>query len=60
MWQSRKRAYAVIMRGNDREFLGVLTVVDTMEKAEELCERSSPTADYEYLTWTPTFYEGEE
>ena len=55
-----KRAYAVIMRGNNREFLGVLTVVDTMEKAEEICEHSSQTADYEYLTWTPTFYEGEE
>lgn len=55
-----KRAYAVIMRGSDGEFLGVLTVVDTMEKAEEICEHPSMTADYEYLTWTPTFYEGEE
>ena len=59
MRQSIKRAYAIIMRGNNRKFLGVLTVVDTMEKAEEICEHSSPTADYEYLTWTPTFYEGE-
>ena len=56
-----KRAYAIIMWGyNDKEFLGVLTVVDTMEKVEEICEHPSMTADYEYLTWTPTFYEGEE
>lgn len=55
-----KRAYAVIMRDGDNEFIGVLTVVDTIEKAEEMCEHPSMTADYERLTWTPTFYEGEE
>lgn len=54
-----KRVYAVIMRGSEDEFIGVYTVVDTMEKAEEICEHPSPFADYEYLTWTPTFYEGE-
>ena len=55
-----KRAYAIIMRSDDDKFIGVYTVVDTMEKAEEICEHPSMTADYEYLTWTPTFYEGEE
>lgn len=54
-----KRAYAVLMRASDGNFLGVLTVVDTMEKAEEICEHPSQTAEYDYLTWTPTFYEGE-
>lgn len=54
-----KRAYAVITRGHDDEFIGVYTVVDTIEKAEEICGNPSGLADYEYLTWTPTFYEGE-
>lgn len=56
-----KRAYAVIMWGFNDEFIGVYTVVDTMEKAEELCatECPYPGAEFSYLTWTPTFYEGE-
>lgn len=55
-----KRAYAVIMRGHNDEFIGILTVVDTMEKAEEICATGHSNAEFEYLTWTPTFYEGEE
>ena len=57
-----KRAYAVIMWGFNDEFIGVYTVVDTMEKAEELCatECPYPGAEFSYLTWTPTFYEGGE
>lgn len=55
-----KRAYAVIMRGHNDEFIGVYIVVDTIAEAEEICERPNTTADYERLTWTPTFYKGEE
>lgn len=54
-----KRAYAVIMRGDDDKFIGVYTVVDTMEEAEKICGDEYPAADFSYLTWTPTFYEGE-
>ena len=35
-----KRAYAVIMRDCDYKFIGVYTVVDTIEKAEEIIESS--------------------
>lgn len=55
-----KRAYAIIMRGDDDKFIGVYTVVDTMEKAEEICAIEHLGTDFSYLTWTPTFYEGEE
>ena len=55
-----KRAYAIIMWGFNDEFIGVYTVVDTMEKAEEICAIEHLGADFSYLTWTPTFYEGEE
>lgn len=54
-----KRAYAVIMRDYNYKFVGVYTVVDTMEKAEEICAIEHLGADFSYLTWTPTFYEGE-
>ena len=54
-----KRAYAVIMRDCDNEFIGVYTVVDTIEKAEEICAAEHPNAEFEHLAWTPTFYEGE-
>ena len=54
-----KRAYAVIMRDYNYKFIGVYTVVDTMEKAEEICAIEHLGADFSYLTWTQTFYEGE-
>lgn len=54
-----KRAYAVIMRDYDYKFIGVYTVVDTIEKAEEICTVEHSNAEFEHLTWTPTFYEGE-
>lgn len=56
-----ERGYAILLWHNE-EFVGVYTVVRSMEQAEAMCEQiiaGYENCGFNCASWTPTFIEGE-
>lgn len=56
-----ERGYAILL-WHDGNFVGVYTVVRSIEQAESTCEfllKDTGYSDFDSVSWTPTFIEGE-
>ena len=56
-----ERGYAILL-WHDEDFVGVYTVVHSMEQADAMCKQlleKYDCSEFNGVSWTPTFIEGE-